>query len=170
MRLVAVLLGVPGDSLSDGARNRAIDGMRLLSYGFGNFATTVLEPPRLDAVRVWKGVSRELAIAPAGPLRLTATSVEKENLCLSVAIPRPVLAPVARGQVVGDLLYVSGGQEIGRIPLVAVADVKSAGILRRAWDSVLLGVSSIGLTGRSSESAPRATLSPHPAIESGKGG
>ena len=170
MRLVAVLLGVPGRSLADGARNRAIDGMRLLSYGFGNFKTLEVEAPRLEPVRVWKGVARELAIAPAGPVRLTARDAERENLSCSVVIPRAVVAPVARGQEVGDLLYESEGEEVGRIRLVAAEGVQSAGFLRRAWDSILMGLSAIRFPASPDVSAPRATLSAPRATEKGKGG
>lgn len=58
MRLIAVLLGVPGRSLDDGARNRSSDGLHLLSYGFRNYSTIEIDPPTLPPVRVWKGTAR----------------------------------------------------------------------------------------------------------------
>lgn len=143
MRLIAVLLGVSGRSLTVGARNRSTDGMALLSYGFRNFTTIELDAPSLAPVRVWRGESRELAIAPSGPVRITARKSELESLAYRVVLSAPVMAPIVRGQEVGALVYSSGAEEVGRIPLLARTDVEEAGLLRRMWDSVVLGVSTI---------------------------
>ena len=53
----------------------------------------------------------------------------------------PLVAPVYKGQQVGDLVYSAGTEEVGRIALLAAADVESAGVLRRAWDGIVLGLS-----------------------------
>jgi D-alanyl-D-alanine carboxypeptidase (penicillin-binding protein 5/6) len=140
-RLIAVLLGVPGLTLNEGARNRSDDGMALLSYGFRSFSTVTFEAPPLPSVRVWKGEERELAIAPLGSVRLTARSDELAALSCRVLIASPLVAPVLHGQRIGDLLYESRGEVVARIPLVAGADVRPAGLLRRVWDSVVLGIS-----------------------------
>ena len=66
MRLIAVLLGVPGSSLTDGARNRTDDSMALLTWGFRSFTTIDLDAPTLPAARVWKGELREIQVEPAG--------------------------------------------------------------------------------------------------------
>jgi D-alanyl-D-alanine carboxypeptidase (penicillin-binding protein 5/6) len=143
MRLIVVLLGVPGTSLEDGARNRSEDGIALLSYGFRNFSTIDLEAPSLPPMRVWKGEARELSIAPSGSVRLTVRPGELEKLAYMVAVSAPLLAPVVRGQKVGELVYLAGTEEVGRIPLVATAGVESGGLLRRVWDSLVLEFSSI---------------------------
>ena len=44
-RLIAVVLGVPGRTLTEGARNRTDDTVALLSYGFRNYSTFALDPP-----------------------------------------------------------------------------------------------------------------------------
>ena len=143
MRLIAVLLGVSGKTLDDGSRNRAEDGMNLLWYGFRNFTTRELEPPSLPSIRVWKGESGEVAIAPRDPIHVTARLGEWEKLAYAVDVRTPVVAPVTRGERIGSLLYMAGNTEIARIPLYATATVEPAGFVRRAWDSALLGLSSI---------------------------
>jgi serine-type D-Ala-D-Ala carboxypeptidase (penicillin-binding protein 5/6) len=142
-RLIAVLLGVPGRSLTDGARNRMADGVTLLSYGFRNFSTVELDAPDLSPVRVWKGEERSLVVSPSGPVRLTARPSELDKLNCSVVLNAPIVAPVIHGQEIGELVYTAGSEEIGRIALVAASDVAAAGMLRRAWDSVVLGLSSV---------------------------
>jgi D-alanyl-D-alanine carboxypeptidase (penicillin-binding protein 5/6) len=143
MRLIVVLLSVPGHTLNEGARNRSADGMALLSYGFKNFTTVELDAPPVAPVRVWKGDSREVAMAPSGVVRITARKSELESLEYRVVLSAPVVAPIVKGQEIGALVYSSGTEEVGRIPLLATTDVEAAGLLRRMWDSVVLGVSSI---------------------------
>jgi len=143
MRLIAVILGVPGTSLNDGARNRTDDSMSLLRYGFRNFTTMDLDAPVLPPARVWKGGLGAVAVQPSEPVRLTARPEELEKLTYSVLARTPLIAPVYKGQVVGDLVYSAGSEEVGRIPLLAAADVESAGPLRWAWDSVLLGLTTM---------------------------
>ncbi len=167
MRLIAVLLGVPGRSLDDGARNRSSDGMHLLSYGFRNFSTIELYPPTLPTVRVWKGVDRELSLAPVSTITITARAAELEKLAYTVNIREPVVAPVARRQRVGSLVYMAGDTEVARIPLVAGSPVESAGPLRRVWDSVVLG---LGVAVGGPTAALRATfdtLPPEALISAG---
>ncbi|HUI71746.1 MAG TPA: D-alanyl-D-alanine carboxypeptidase family protein [Spirochaetia bacterium] len=143
MRLIAVLLGVSGRSLKDGSRNRAQDGMSLLRYGFRNDTTRELDVPTLPSLRVWKGRTRDLPIAPRDPIYVTTNTSEWDNLAYAVDVRTPLVAPVARGERVGSLVYTSGDQEVARIPLFAAETVEPAGIARRAWDSVVLTLSNV---------------------------
>ena len=139
-RLIAVLLGIPGDGLTEGAKNRSEDGMALFSWGFRTYATVHLAAPRLDPVRVWKGEQAEVGLVPERPIAVTASRAETENIISSVIAPASLVAPVAKGQRVGELVLSAGGAEIGRVPLVAAAEVPSAGPLKRAWDTVRMGL------------------------------
>jgi D-alanyl-D-alanine carboxypeptidase (penicillin-binding protein 5/6) len=143
MRLIAVMLGVPGRSLADGARNRTEDSMALLTWGFRNFSTIQLDVPAVPPARVWKGEVREVAVEPAGPVRITARADELSKMTYTVLARTPLVAPVYKGQQVGDLVYSAGTEEIGRIPLLAVSNVEAAGILRWAWDSIALDISTL---------------------------
>ncbi|MGA2761906.1 MAG: D-alanyl-D-alanine carboxypeptidase family protein [Spirochaetia bacterium] len=143
MRLIAVLLGVSGKGLIDGSRVRAEDGMNLLSYGFRNYTTVELDTPTLPGLRIWKGAARDLAVAPAGPVYVTARQSEMDKLVYTIDMPAPLLAPVARGEKVGFLVYSAGGHEVARVPLVAKVSVEQAGLMRRVWDSTLLGLSTV---------------------------
>jgi len=143
MRLIAVLLGVSGKTLDDGSRNRAEDGMNLLRYGFRNYTTRELDEPSLPSIRVWKGKTRDLPIAPRDPIHVTTRASEWDDLVYAVDVRTPVVAPVARGERIGSLVYSAGDQEIARIPLFATETVEPAGIARRAWDSMFLGLSSV---------------------------
>lgn len=167
-RLIAVLLGVPGKGLNDGARVRTQDGLALLTWGFRMYATLTLDPPDLPTVHVWKGASPDLAVTPSGPIRLTASRHELSSLSYSILLQTPVVAPVMRGQKLGDILYASGDGEVARVPLLAAADMDRAGFLRRLWDGTVLGVST-ALAGV--EAAARTTLdtfSPPALVSAGR--
>jgi D-alanyl-D-alanine carboxypeptidase (penicillin-binding protein 5/6) len=144
-RLIAVLLGVPGDGLTDGARVRSEDGMALFAWGFRNFATVQLAAPRLDPLRVWKGSSSEVAVMPSRPVEVTARAEEVGRIVSTVVAPAAIVAPVAKGQKVGDLVLSADGTEVGRIPLLAAAEVSSGGPLKRAWDTLRLGLNLLTL-------------------------
>ncbi len=112
-------------------------------------------------MRVWEGATRDLPLAPAGPIRLTARKDEIPALSYSILLQVPVVAPVMRGQKLGDIVYTADGAEVTRVPLLAAADTERAGVLRRLWDGTVLGLAS-ALSGV--EGALHATLdtfSPH---------
>jgi serine-type D-Ala-D-Ala carboxypeptidase (penicillin-binding protein 5/6) len=142
-RIIAVLLGVSGLTLQEGMMKRAQDTIALLSWGFRTYTTMSLETPSLPPVRVWKGTTQLVAAAPARPVELTARRDELSTLTYSMLSRSPLVAPVSKGEVIGELVYSAPTGEVARIPLCAAADVDSAGFLRRAWDTVALGLSDI---------------------------
>jgi serine-type D-Ala-D-Ala carboxypeptidase (penicillin-binding protein 5/6) len=142
-RLVVVLLGVPGATLGEGARNRTADELALLSYGFRTYGTVTIEPPSVSPVRVWKGSTRSLAVASAPHIALTLRENERSQIVYSILLQSPLVAPVMKGQKVGDIVYTAGTEEVGRIPLLAGEDVPAAGFVRRALDSLSLGISAL---------------------------
>jgi D-alanyl-D-alanine carboxypeptidase (penicillin-binding protein 5/6) len=167
-RLIAVLLGLPGTSLSEGARVRAEESLALLRYGFRTYATITLDTPEIPPVRVWKGTVRETTLQPDGPVRITLRADERAGLSYSVLVRSPVVAPVMRGQRLGDLVYTSGGEEVGRVPLVASTDVESAGLLRRIWDGTLLGISTAAADAGAAIGTALDTLRPQAVLSAGR--
>ncbi len=168
-RLIAVLLGVPGRGLTDGARHRMEDSVTLLSWGFRGFATVDLDTPSLPAVRVWKGAAAAVPVQPADPVRLTLRPDERDNLTVMALARTPLIAPVYKGQEVGDLVYSAGTEEVGRIPLLASEDVQGAGPLRWALDSLLLGFSALGQNAADALQAAVASLRPTTVVSAGTG-
>jgi D-alanyl-D-alanine carboxypeptidase (penicillin-binding protein 5/6) len=140
LRLVAVLLGVPGATLGEGSRRRSEDGLALLSWGFRNFAAVEAPVPALGSLRVWKGELAEVPLEDPGALLVVVRPAEAAALVAVVEAPSSLVAPVRRGQKVGELVYRSGDREVARFDLTAGADVEPAGLLKRVWDSVRMGI------------------------------
>jgi Penicillin-binding protein 5, C-terminal domain len=93
-------------------------------------------------------------------VQLTVREDERAQLAYSVLLQTPLVAPIMKGQKVGDILYTAGSEEVGRIPLVAVADVPAAGFLRRAFDGISLGLAAFGADTRNTFNMALDTIRP----------
>jgi D-alanyl-D-alanine carboxypeptidase (penicillin-binding protein 5/6) len=138
MRLIAVLLGVPDVGRMNGAVVRTRESEALLDYGFMNFI--VLRPVSDEPlpVRVWKGGQRSVLLGPATDPVVVVPRDREHDVHGHIEQERETLAPVHAGQVLGHLVVLMGDEELTRFPLVAQADVPLGGILRRAFDTLIL--------------------------------
>lgn len=142
-RLIAIVLGVPGRTLSEGYRQRAEDCLALLYYGLRTFATQAVDIQPIKPLRVWKGARETVAVAPSGPLHVTVRKSEFDKISYSIVTSSAVVAPLRKGQKVGDIVFYSGTEEIARYGLQAAEDLEEAGIFKRAWDAVLMSVDTL---------------------------
>jgi D-alanyl-D-alanine carboxypeptidase (penicillin-binding protein 5/6) len=141
MRLVAIILGVAGRDEVEGSRRRAEQGAATLAWGFQNFVTMKPPVPALATVRVWKGATNEVAIEPDQPIMLTIQRGLESKVTSTVTQESTKMAPIAKGEKLGELIYAAGGKEVARIKLVAANEVKQGGFFKRLWDSLRLWVS-----------------------------
>jgi D-alanyl-D-alanine carboxypeptidase (penicillin-binding protein 5/6) len=142
-RLIAVILGVSGKTLTQGYRQRAEDTLALLRYGLGTYSTMTPDLPPLGDLRVWKGEKESVEIEAARPLQVTVSAAERYGITFSLDVPGSVVAPVQKGLRVGYLIFHCGETEIARYELQAAESVEEAGIVKRAWDALLMGVNSL---------------------------
>ena len=138
-RLVAVVLGAPTDAV------RTQDTLRLLNYGYTEYDTLWLY--RAGAVlarpEVWKGDRTEIPIGPERDVYVTLPAHEvqglgERKLATRIERPDPLLAPIAKGEMVGRLLVSLGGQTLADAPVVAFEAAQPAGLVGRAYDAVRL--------------------------------
>ncbi|MEP7328947.1 MAG: D-alanyl-D-alanine carboxypeptidase family protein [Betaproteobacteria bacterium] len=133
-RLLSVVLGANSDAA------RATEAQKLLNFGFQAFDTVQLyqSGKQVTSLRVWKGSLPEV---PAGFLAdryLTLPKGKADKLTLTMQAQEPLVAPVARAQVVGIVKVALEGKEIAEFPLIALEEVPQGNIFGRAWDSVRL--------------------------------
>jgi len=135
-RLLAVVLGAASDSA------RASEAQKLLNYGFQAFDLVQLYPSEkpVSSLRVWKGEAKDVAAGFVADKYLTLPKGKAEKLQLTMTATEPLLAPVAKGQLVGSLKISLEGSPVAEFPLVALADVPQANMLGRAWDTVRLWI------------------------------
>ncbi len=140
MRLVAVLLGAPGNNDVEGSRNRAEAATAALQWGFQNFATVKPALPAVKPVRVWKGAVSEVTPEPVKDVYITVARGLETKLTATVHQEESVTAPVKAGDKLGEIIFAADGQEVAKVPLVAKAEIKQGGFFKRLWDSVVMAV------------------------------
>ena len=133
MRLVSVVLG------SASKRTRASENSSLLNYGFRFFQNlrplsaevTLVEP------RVWKGATESLH---AGVLESVVLTVPRERTAadITVKVDEQLEAPLSRGDVIGSVQVVRGGEVLFETPLLVLEDVPSGGFFKRLMDGLIL--------------------------------
>lgn len=141
MRLVAVLLGTESEDV------REVQMTNLLNWGFQNWTSLRLFPPDkvMGQVRVWKGARDQVEVVPERPLWVVVPRGDETKLVETVSLreAEPVIAPVEKGQVLGEVISVLGDQEVGRVNLVAREAVAPGGFFKRLWDSIRLFVAGL---------------------------
>ena len=133
MRLISVVLG------SASKRTRASENSSLLNYGFRFFQNlrplsaevTLVEP------RVWKGAAESLH---AGVLESVVLTVPRERTAadIKLTVDEQLEAPLSRGDVIGRVQGVRGGEVLFETPLRVLEDVPSGGFFKRLMDALIL--------------------------------
>ncbi len=138
-RLVAVVLG----AASDAARTQ--ETLRLLNHGYAAFDTVQLyrRGDVLATPAIWKGergfvplgVDQDVYVTiPAGELH----TLKGEALKSWIERADPLIAPLQRGEAVGRMMISAGGRQVAEVPVVALERIDSGGLLRRAYDAIVL--------------------------------
>ncbi|MBO8140999.1 MAG: D-alanyl-D-alanine carboxypeptidase [Firmicutes bacterium] len=119
LHLLAVVLGAPSrDSRDEDIRT-------LLNWGFSQYqAQEVVEDSEpFGRVRVAKGLEDNVGVVASRAVRVVVPRGTKAQVEREVRLEERVLAPVSRGQAMGELIVLQDGQEIDRVELVAAADI-----------------------------------------------
>ncbi len=133
MRLVSVVMG----AISPKARADA--SLALLNYGFRFYESQLLYPADqpLESLRVWYGDTQKLPVGPAMGVFATIPRGLYNKLSAYLEKTSDLVAPIAKGTQVGDIVLKLGDDELLRMPLVALQDVAEGNLLRKGIDSVL---------------------------------
>ena len=134
VRRISVVLGAPTDAA------RATESQKLLNYGFQYFDSTLVykQNQSVSQLKVWKGNENQLASTVANDLYLTLPKGQYKNVKAVISSTQPLLAPIKKGQVIGNVKFTLNGKVIDERTLVAAKTIERAGILGRAWDSIKL--------------------------------
>jgi D-alanyl-D-alanine carboxypeptidase (penicillin-binding protein 5/6) len=123
---------------SDAARTA--EAQKLLNYGFQAFDLVQLYPAGkpVSSLRVWKGDRNDVAAGLEADRFVTLPKGRAEKLAVSMTATEPLVAPVVKGQRVGTVKVSLEGTPLAEFPLVALADVPTANLFGRAWDTIRL--------------------------------
>ncbi len=133
LRLISVVMGV------EPQQGHFTESMKLLNYGFNNYAYQLLYPAEslICSVPVEKGASSQVDAKieqAAGVLSQAGSGSDYETL-INVVEPWPQ-APLAAGTQLGELQIMQDGQLVQSLPLLATDDVEKIG-LWQCWREIL---------------------------------
>lgn len=139
LHVVAIVLGsAKGMSTDAGEAARSVIVTSLLDWAYMNYSyVQTSEPGAVVAkVRVWKGKGKYAeAVAPQG-LGATVEKGQEDKVQSTVNLTKDLTAPLRAGTKVGEAVFTVDGQEVGRVDLVARAEVPKGNIFRVLWDSI----------------------------------
>ncbi len=134
MRLISVVMG----SESEGAREKATQS--LLGYGFRFYETYKLygANENITSVKVWKGDTEALVLGLDTDLYVTFPRGQKNQLRTEFNLSEKYIAPVNRGNVLGNLKITLADEDIADAKLIALQSVYEGSVIVRLKDNFLL--------------------------------
>lgn len=137
MRLISVVMGAASEAM------RERETQKLLAYGFRYFETHPIYQAgtELSQARVWGGEQDEVRLGVAEAVSLTIPRGQRNHIEAVMNINQVIKAPVAQGEVLGEMVVSLGDEELLRRPLVALDAVEPGSLFKRLWDALLLFVS-----------------------------
>jgi D-alanyl-D-alanine carboxypeptidase (penicillin-binding protein 5/6) len=137
-RLILVVNGLPS------MQSRADEGARLLEWGWNQFRLYPLYKAgaTVDEATVWLGAEDKVPVTVAHDLAMTMQPADFDKMTVTARFQQPIEAPIAKGQVLGELDIAPPEGPVRKVPLVAAQDMAEASIFRALGMklSLLLGL------------------------------
>lgn len=133
-RLIAVVMGANNPNV------REQEARKLLNYGYQNFDLLSLftKDQVLAEIPVWKGKSNTVSVVAGENGMITVPTQHKGKVHADRFLPERLVAPITKGQLIGNALIRLDADVVQNIPLVANAEVQKAGIIKFVSHSIYL--------------------------------
>ncbi|NOH79850.1 D-alanyl-D-alanine carboxypeptidase [Vibrio sp. RE86] len=130
MRLISVVMG------SSSTKSRESESKQLLSYGFRFFDT--VSPTKvsdtLTEARVWMGAENTVSAGVESPVLLTLPKGDAAKLTAEIELNGELVAPIQKGEAIGQVIYSVDGDEVASAKLVAQQEVEEGSIFKKVMD------------------------------------
>jgi D-alanyl-D-alanine carboxypeptidase (penicillin-binding protein 5/6) len=131
-RLIEVLAGLPSWNA------RVQESTRLIEWGFNAWADKPLfqEGAKVGSAKVQMGSSSEVPLVAPNNLAVSVPAglaLTSKPITMKIRYDGPLMAPIAKGQEVAQLVITTGDTAPQIVPLVAGEDVGRAGFFGRIW-------------------------------------
>lgn len=133
-RIVSILAG------AESTEARASESSKLLNWSLQAFDTPKLYNGGevISQVKVYKGSTKAVDIGFLDDVYITIPHDTGKNVKPILETLQPVLAPIEKGQVLGNLKVMKDGKIIAEKDVVALTGVEEGSWLRRMWDAIVL--------------------------------
>ncbi|MBN6711317.1 serine hydrolase [Haemophilus haemoglobinophilus] len=140
MRLISVVMGVPT------YKGREIESKKLLQWGFANFETfkSLNANQSIAEETVYYGDTSKVQLGVLNDAYVTLPKGRQNDVKTRYELDHKMLeAPLAKGQVVGKIIYQLDGRDIASANLQTMSDVQEGGFFSKIWDWLVLTVKSL---------------------------
>ncbi len=131
MRLVCVVISSPS------SKTRFKEVSSLFNFGFANFTNKLIidENEPLDlTVNVEKGKKSSIKVVPEKSFYAFSGKNDKRAFEFDFKQENRIVAPIAKGDVVGTLYVYENGVEVGSVNILAMEDVAQKGFIDGIYD------------------------------------
>lgn len=124
LHLIAVIMGAPD------SKTRFNEAMRLLDWGFANFAmyTPYTKGFCFGNVKVKNGLEKQVSAVLERDVKLLVRKGDENSIETKVILPKEIPAPVANKQILGRLELIKDGKILAVYNLVANQEIKKRSI------------------------------------------
>ncbi|MGL4987257.1 MAG: D-alanyl-D-alanine carboxypeptidase family protein, partial [Treponemataceae bacterium] len=139
MRIIIIMLGLPGVGTAQGNRYRLLDSTTFTNWAYATFERLEINTKQKIVMQVWKGKKNKLYLTTDLNADISVPKIV-ENASQKVEqifeIPSSLVAPIAAGQVCGKLIYKLDNFVLQEVPLIADRDIPKANFIKRGIDSI----------------------------------
>lgn len=109
------------------------ESIKLYNYGFARYKAVFLESGNklVKNVKVDKGELEDVGLLTANKVVVTVRKGEEKGYQGRVEAPERVVAPVEKGQKLGDYIVTRNGGEVLRVPLLADKDIAKRSFIKQ---------------------------------------
>lgn len=134
MRLITVVMGTASEQA------RLQETQKMLGYGFRYFESVLLHQGEreLEESRIWAGQSDTVSLGLADDLYITIPKGSGDTVRTAFDINAQLEAPVAVGDVLGQIRVTRGDDLLVERDLVALSAVEQGSLFKRIWDRIIL--------------------------------
>ncbi|AFZ82965.1 D-alanyl-D-alanine carboxypeptidase family protein [Candidatus Kinetoplastidibacterium crithidiae] len=125
-RMLVVLLGANSES------TRTEESLKLLNWGFQNFDTVSISEQTDESqikAKVWGGTVDKVNLGPIEKVWLTVPRSRLSDVKFIVERIDPLIAPLQKGQLVGNLQFIIDNNILKVVPIVSLQNVNKAGLV-----------------------------------------
>jgi serine-type D-Ala-D-Ala carboxypeptidase (penicillin-binding protein 5/6) len=133
-RLITVVMGTKSDEA------RAAEAQKLLDYGFRYYETRKLysRGQVVNNARVWGGNQSSVKVGFAEDVLVTMPRQQGESIPATLDMKKELIAPIAVGDVLGNIIVGTEGNVLLERPVVALEAVEEGGFFKRIFDKIKL--------------------------------
>ncbi|ABO49637.1 Serine-type D-Ala-D-Ala carboxypeptidase [Desulforamulus reducens MI-1] len=122
LRLVSVVLGCPMP------RTHFQETIKIFNYGFARYkAVDMAEAGQVvKEIKVEKGMMEKVKVITKDPVGLVVPKGQEKTVKGTINLPEKVVAPIKKGQIIGQYVVSKDGKEVLKVDLIVAQDIKKA--------------------------------------------